>query len=150
METPPFYTDLLTEAKTLLASEANTTANLANLSALLYQRLPDINWVGFYLLDESQTELILGPFQGKPAVTRIALGSGVCGQSAANQEPLLVDNVCAFGDHIVCDPDSKSECVIPFYDKGNKLLGVLDIDSPKLERFSEEDLRGLLPILALL
>lgn len=114
--------------------------NLANASALLYQTLPDLNWAGFYLYQDNQ--LILGPFQGKTACTRIAIGKGVCGTAAATGQTQLVPDVHQFPGHIACDSASNSEIVIPIYVK-DRLFGVLDIDSPVLDRFSEEDKQGL-------
>ena len=117
-----------------------TISNLSNASALLYQTLPDLNWAGFYLYEDDQ--LILGPFQGKTACTRIAMGKGVCGTAAATNETQLVPDVHQFPGHIACDSASNSEIVIPIHVNG-KLFGVLDIDSPLLDRFSEEDKDGL-------
>ena len=115
-------------------------SNLANASALLWQNLEDINWAGFYLLEEDT--LLLGPFQGKPACTRIPVGKGVCGAAAKERKTQLVANVHAFPGHIACDCASNSEIVIPIY-KNGALFGVLDIDSPSLNRFSEADKEAL-------
>ncbi|GLC88278.1 GAF domain-containing protein [Lysinibacillus piscis] len=124
----------------LLTGESNMIANLSNASALLNQFLTTINWVGFYLTDGE--ELVLGPFQGLPACVRIPFGRGVCGTAAANGETVVVENVHAFPGHIACDAASQSEIVIPLIKEG-KILGVLDIDSPIVNRFSAEDQAGL-------
>jgi GAF domain-containing protein len=134
------YADLLSQAKGLLHDEHDLVANAANLSALLYHSLPEVNWVGFYFLKGG--ELLVGPFQGKPACVHIALGKGVCGTAAAQRATQLVPDVNKFPGHIFCDADSLSELVVPLV-KGGELLGVLDIDSPKLGRFDSEDRRGL-------
>jgi GAF domain-containing protein len=126
--------------KALLAAESDFIANLANASALLFAHLPQINWAGFYLLKGN--ELVLGPFQGKLACTRIKLGRGVCGTSASKRETLVVPDVEAFPGHIACDSASRSEIVIPLISRG-ELWGVLDIDSPILNRFTEADRVGL-------
>lgn len=115
-------------------------ANLANMSALLNQAMTDINWVGFYLMKNGR--LILGPFQGKPACVEIPAGQGVCGAAAERDEIVLVENVHEFPGHIACDSASQSEIVIPMH-KDGEIFGVLDIDSPIIARFDEEDLRGL-------
>src|SRR5262245_51218876 len=126
--------------RALLGGERDRIANLANCAALLWQELPDINWVGFYLLRNG--ELVVGPFQGKPACVRIAIGKGVCGTAAQRRESIVVPNVHEFPGHIACDSASNSEIVVPMI-KDGALLGVLDIDSPMLNRFSEEDRRVL-------
>ncbi|WP_214778157.1 GAF domain-containing protein [Exiguobacterium sp. s22] len=125
----------------LLEGETNTVANLANASALLNQFLDRINWVGFYVAD-SEDSLILGPFQGLPACVHISFGKGVCGTAAATQETQLVADVHQFPGHIACDAASNSEIVIPLVRDG-KTIGVLDIDSPEFDRFSEIDRQGL-------
>lgn len=122
--------------QSLIKDEPNRTANLANSAAWLNQCLDRVNWVGFYLLDHQ--ELVLGPFQGKTACVRIKLGKGVCGTAAQKKEIIRVPDVREFPGHIACDEDSKSEIVIPLI-KGRDLIGVLDIDSPVTDRFSEED-----------
>jgi L-methionine (R)-S-oxide reductase len=142
-----FYSDLTLAARGLLAGESDLIANGANLSALLYHSLPKVNWVGVYLLRDR--ELVVGPFQGKPACVRIALGEGVCGTAAARRETLVVDDVSHFPGHIACDADSRSEIVIPLLRNGT-LLGVLDIDSPVPGRFDASDRAGLEAIAALL
>jgi L-methionine (R)-S-oxide reductase len=134
------YEELASQLSGLLAGEHNRVANAANMTALLYGALPDVNWVGFYFLDF--TELVVGPFQGKPACVRIPMGRGVCGQAAARRETILVRDVHAFSDHIVCDVASNSEIVVPLIRDG-ELLGVLDLDSPKLARFDDEDRAGI-------
>ena len=119
------------------------TANLANASALLWQELPDINWVGFYKMTEGA--LVLGPFQGKPACVEIKIGKGVCGTAVERDEVMLVKDVHAFPGHIACDGASRSEIVLPIH-AGGKVVVVLDIDSPILARFDEEDKEGLIKI----
>ena len=118
-------------------------ANLANASALLFNSLKDINWAGFYLLEDSDT-LVLGPFQGKPACIEIKVGKGVCGTAVLKKETLVVSNVHEFPGHIACDSTSNSEIVIPIYDRDHRcILGVLDIDSPIVNRFDDIDKAGL-------
>ncbi|HHY09635.1 MAG TPA: GAF domain-containing protein [Firmicutes bacterium] len=134
------YALLNKQLAALLAGEANWLANLANTSALLFAELADINWVGFYLYRDG--ELVLGPFQGKPACVRIAIGQGVCGTTAEKRTATIVADVAKFPGHITCDPASRSELVIPLIKNGT-LLGVLDVDSPILDRFDEEDCQGL-------
>lgn len=134
------YDELATALHGLIDGEEDWIANLANASALLFQSLPDLNWAGFYLL--KRDELVVGPFQGKPACVRIAIGKGVCGTAAARRESVLVANVHEFPGHIACDSASNSEIVVPMI-RGNELLGVLDLDSPKLARFDAEDRDGL-------
>ena len=134
------YAELIEQANALFEGEHDFVANAANLSALLFHSLPDLNWAGFYFLKEEG--LVLGPFQGKPACVRIAIGKGVCGTAAARRETVLVEDVHAFPGHIACDSASNSEIVIPLVRNG-ELLGVLDLDSPKLARFASVDARGL-------
>jgi L-methionine (R)-S-oxide reductase len=134
------YRDLAASLESLLAGESDALANLANASALLAQALTGINWCGFYLLRGE--ELVLGPFQGKTACVRIPLGKGVCGTAAARRETLVVPDVNAFPGHIACDAASRSEIVVPMIENG-ALRGVLDVDSPDLDRFDEEDRQGL-------
>ena len=124
------------DMKSLLHGESNWIANCSNFSSLLFYVLKDINWCGFYLLNED--ELVLGPFQGKPACIRIPMQKGVCGTAAYARKTIIVDDVNEFPGHIACDIDSRSEIVIPLEYKG-RLLGVLDIDSPKPARFTEQD-----------
>jgi L-methionine (R)-S-oxide reductase len=141
------YRELQQQLAALFAGERNALANSANMSALLYEALPNLNWAGFYFLQEG--ELVLGPFQGKVACVRIALGRGVCGTAAERRETLIVADVNAFPGHIACDAASRSEIVVPLIN-GGRLLGVLDIDSPQLARFDEEDGTGLSAAVALL
>lgn len=131
----------------LIHGEKDFIANLSNASALLFHSLEQINWAGFYLFKEE--ELVLGPFQGKTACIRIALGKGVCGTAASLKQTLVVKDVHQFPGHIACDAASRSEIVVPMI-KNDKLLGVLDIDSPVLERFSEEDQKILEEFVAIL
>jgi L-methionine (R)-S-oxide reductase len=134
------YSDLLSQAKGLLHDEHDRVANAANFAALLYHSLPDVNWVGFYFMKNG--ELLVGPFQGKPACVHIALGKGVCGTAAQTRETQLVPDVNAFPGHIFCDGDSLSELVVPLLVDG-MVIGVLDLDSPKLARFDREDQKAL-------
>jgi len=136
------YAQLDASLAALLAGEHDLIANLANTSALLFTSLPQLNWAGFYLLN-SPKELVLGPFQGKPACVRIALGRGVCGTAAAERRTVLVPNVHEFPGHIACDSASNSEIVLPLIRANGELLGVLDLDSPVLERFDAIDQQGL-------
>jgi L-methionine (R)-S-oxide reductase len=141
------YHDIAQQAKGLTAGESDLIANTANLSALLWMTLPNINWAGFYLLKGQ--ELVLGPFQGKPACIRIPVGKGVCGTAAKLRTPQLVEDVHQFAGHISCDVASNSEVVLPFY-CSDQLLGVLDIDSPIIARFDEEDVFGLQSVINIL
>jgi len=134
------YTALIAELRELLEAERDWLANTANCAALLYHGLPDLNWAGFYLLRNEQ--LVLGPFQGRVACVRIDLGKGVCGTAAAQRATIVVPDVHQFPGHIACDERSQSEIVVPLIKRG-ALLGVLDIDSPRLERFSAADAQGL-------
>lgn len=136
---------LLDQARALLAGERDMTANAANLASLIFHTLPDLNWAGFYWLRGG--ELVLGPFQGKPACVRIAMGKGVCGTAAARRETVVVPNVHEFPGHIACDSASESEIVVPVI-KGGRLVGVLDLDSPRLARFDAEDAAGLGAVVA--
>lgn len=135
------WDSLISQARGLLAGERDVVANAANLTALLFDQLPDLNWVGVYFLREN--ELVVGPFQGKPACVRIALGEGVCGLAAVRKAPVRVDDVHAFEGHIACDPASRSELVVPLIHR-DTLLGVLDFDSPLPARFSAADEAGAL------
>ncbi|MEH7508636.1 GAF domain-containing protein [Priestia megaterium] len=130
------YELVIKQLRALLEGESNKIANLANASALLNQFLNEVNWVGFYLMEDD--ELVLGPFQGLPACVRIPLGKGVCGTAAQNQRTERIEDVHAFPGHIACDAASQSEIVVPMV-KDGKLLGVLDIDSPIKKRFDEID-----------
>jgi GAF domain-containing protein len=141
------YRELNGHLAGLFAGERNGLANTANLAAVLYQGLPELNWAGFYFLTEG--ELVLGPFQGKVACVRIGLGRGVCGTAAQRRETIIVPDVQAFPGHIACDSASRSEIVVPLVHQG-QLLGVLDLDSPQLARFDAEDAAGLNTAVALL
>jgi len=140
MTTTVNYDELAQQAEGLLSGQRHRIANAANLSALIYHALPDINWAGFYFLEGD--ELIVGPFQGKPACVRIPMGKGVCGTSAATRTTQRVEDVHAFEGHIACDPASRSEIVVPLL-LADQLIGVLDIDSPSPGRFGTGDQRGL-------
>jgi len=134
------YLILNRHATTLFEHETDYIANAANLSSLIYHSLPVLNWAGFYFYKDGQ--LVLGPFQGKPACIRIGLGKGVCGTAALTKKTILVPDVRNFPGHIACDTDSRSEIVIPIF-KAGRLLGVLDLDSPIPARFDEQDQSGL-------
>jgi L-methionine (R)-S-oxide reductase len=144
---PAAYLELNSQLAALLAGERDALANTANMSALLFDALPNLNWVGFYFLRGH--ELVLGPFQGKVACVRIALGRGVCGTSAERRRTLIVPDVHAFPGHIACDSASRSEIVVPLIQDG-RLLGVLDVDSPQVGRFDLEDGAGLEAAVAVL
>ena len=133
------YRDLADQLAALLAGEADLIANAANMAALIYHGLSDLNWAGFYF--RKGAELVLGPFQGKPACVRIAIGKGVCGTAASRAATVLVPDVHDFPGHIACDPDSRSELVVPLIEAG-RVLGVLDLDSPDFARFDEVDREG--------
>jgi L-methionine (R)-S-oxide reductase len=134
------YRELHEQASALFAAESDPLANAANLAALLFWGLPNLNWAGFYFL--KGRELVLGPFQGKIACVRIAMGKGVCGTAAQRRETIVVPDVHAFPGHIACDSASQSEIVIPLI-QGERIWGVLDLDSPKLDRFDAADAAGL-------
>lgn len=134
------YEQLLQQATALVHGEGDKIANAANLSALVYHSLPGLNWVGFYFYDGN--ELVVGPFQGLPACVRIALGRGVCGTAAVTKQTQRIADVDAFPGHIPCDSASRSELVVPLY-KGENLIGVFDLDSPKLDRFNAVDQQNL-------
>jgi L-methionine (R)-S-oxide reductase len=136
-----FYRELTQQLEGLLSGERDAIANAANTAALLFTTLPDLNWAGFYFL-RSPSELVLGPFQGKPACVRIAVGRGVCGAAVAQRRTILVEDVHAFADHIACDAASRSELVVPLI-KDRRILGVIDLDSPLLARFDGDDQRGI-------
>ena len=138
---PSLYAELAEQARALLAGERDLIANAANFSALAYGALPEINWAGFYLFDG--TELVVGPFQGKPACVRIPLGRGVCGTAAQRRETQLVEDVHAFAGHIACDAASRSEIVVPLLHADGSLLGVWDVDSPRPARFDAADRAGM-------
>jgi len=136
-----FYTELEQELAALLSGERDYIANAANMSALLYAAMPDLNWAGFYFM-RANDELVVGPFQGKPACVRIAKGRGVCGAAAESKASVLVEDVHAFPGHIACDSASNAELVVPLI-KDGKVLGVLDLDSPKPARFTHVDQAAL-------
>jgi len=138
---PELYAELAQQAQGLLHGETNLVANAANFAALVYHALPDINWCGFYFHDGN--ELVVGPFQGKPACVRIAIGRGVCGAAAAARATQLVRDVNKHPDHIACDAASQSEIVVPLIRADGSLLGVWDVDSPHVARFDEEDRVGM-------
>ena len=135
------YADLAQQARSLLAGEPSLIANAANFSALVFHALPELNWAGFYLYDG--TELVVGPFQGKPACIRIALGRGVCGTAAQTRQTQLVHDVSAHPNHVYCDSASQSEIVVPLVKTDGSLLGVWDVDSPQVGRFDEDDRAGM-------
>ncbi len=141
------YQTLAKSIRALLGDERDFLANAANVAAVLYQELPEVNWAGFYLLKGQ--DLVLGPFQGMPACTRIGPGRGVCGAAAQKQETLVVENVKEFPGHIACDSVSKSEIVIPMVRSG-RLIGILDLDSPIVARFDDDDRAGLEEVVRLL
>jgi GAF domain-containing protein len=136
------YDELATSLRALLEGERDLVANAANMAALLFWSLRDLNWAGFYLLEPERGDLLLGPFQGKPACVRIPIGRGVCGTAAARRATVVVADVHAFPGHIPCDSASNSEIVVPVV-RGGTLLGVLDLDSPLHSRFDDADARGL-------
>lgn len=137
---PELYRDLVSAADALTAGEPDAVANMANVAALLGEFLPDCNWTGFYRLVDG--ELVLGPFVGRPACIRIPLGVGVCGVAARDGATQLVEDVHAFPGHIACDARSRSELVVPI-GRGGQVLGVIDLDSPDLARFDEDDKAGI-------
>lgn len=144
---PAFYRALLSQASGLLQGERDAIANAANLSALIYDAVPDLNWAGFYFL-KTAGELVLGPFQGKVACVRIPVGRGVCGSAVAQARSMLVPDVHAFPGHIACDSASRSELVVPLLRDG-AVFGVLDLDSPLPGRFTAEDQQGFEALAAL-
>ena len=135
-----FYRELAQQLQGLLAGERNLIANAANTSALIYQSMPDLNWAGFYLMDDG--ELVLGPFQGKVACVRIPVGRGVCGTAVKEDRSILVEDVHAFPGHIACDSASRSELVVPIRRDGH-VIGVIDLDSPSPARFDADDQHGV-------
>ncbi len=141
------YDQLEAQLTSLLAGERDLVANTANFSALIFHSLPDLNWAGFYFVKDN--ELVLGPFQGRPACVRIAMGKGVCGTAAARRVTTIVPNVHEFPGHIACDSASNSEIVVPLT-KADRLIGVLDLDSPVPARFDETDAEGLDRLITLL
>lgn len=134
------YRQTAMQVEALITGEPDMTANMANISALLWMNMSGINWAGFYLLKDEQ--LVLGPFQGKPACVRIPMGRGVCGTAAKTETIQVIEDVNQFDGHIACDADSNSEVVLPIFHQG-KLIGVLDIDSPDVGRFEQLDVDGL-------
>lgn len=142
---PDQYAQLLEQARGLMHGERDRVANAANLSALVFHALPQLNWVGFYFYDGA--ELVVGPFQGLPACIRIPLDKGVCGAAASSRQTQRVADVHAFPGHIACDSASRSELVVPLLD-GDRLVGVFDLDSPMPDRFDADDQRGLEAIAA--
>ena len=138
---PALYAELVGQARSLLSDESDRIANAANFSALVYHSLTDLNWAGFYLFDG--TELVVGPFQGKPACVRIALGRGVCGTAAQTRETQVVRDVHDFPGHIACDAASQSEIVVPLIAADGTLIGVWDVDSPNVARFDDDDRAGM-------
>jgi L-methionine (R)-S-oxide reductase len=141
------YRDLAAQLAALIAGEPDLVANTANMAALLYHRLPELNWAGFYFAKAG--ELVLGPFQGKPACVRIAWGNGVCGAAAARGSAIVVPDVDAFPGHIACDAASRSELVVPVV-SADRVVGVLDLDSPRRSRFDDEDRVGCERLVAVL
>lgn len=137
---PELYRELAIQISALVQDETDPIANMANCAAVLFHSVPRLNWVGFYLLKRG--ELVIGPFQGRPACVRIALGRGVVGTAAEKRTTIRVGDVNQFPDHIVCDIASKSEVVVPLVSNDSQLLGVLDVDSPELDRFDAEDEEG--------
>ena len=137
------YAELATSLRALLDGEHDLIANAANMAALLYWNLPQLNWAGLYLVEAQRGDLLLGPFQGKPACVRIPVGKGVCGAAVAEARSQLVPDVHAFPGHIACDAASRSEVVVPLRDSAGVIVGVLDVDSPEPDRFDAEDLSGL-------
>lgn len=137
---PEQYAQLVAQARALIQGEPDRVANAANLAALVYHALPDLNWAGFYFYDGA--ELVVGPFQGLPACVRIALDKGVCGAAARTRQTQRVADVEAFPGHIACDAASRSELVVPLVHEG-ALVGVFDLDSPRIDRFDEDDQQGL-------
>ena len=144
---PELYRELLAAADALTSDEPDPVANMANLAALIWQLVPELNWAGFYRLVEG--ELVLGPFWGKPACIRIPLGQGVCGTAAAERASQLVADVHAFPGHIACDAASRSELVVPVV-RGSEVAAVIDLDSPELARFDRQDAAGIERLAALM
>ena len=138
---PELYRQLTQSLSGLLTGERDLIANAANTAALIYTSVPDLNWAGFYFLRDNR-ELVLGPFQGNPACTRIAAGRGVCGTAGSSKQTMRVADVHAFADHIACDTASRSELVVPLF-SGGEIVGVLDLDSPSHARFDQDDQIGI-------
>ena len=144
---PELYADLLSAAGALTDGEQDGVANMANIAALLWEFLPEVNWTGFYRVVGE--ELVLGPFAGRPACIRIAMGAGVCGAAAQSGQSQLVDDVHAFPGHIACDADTRSELVVPVM-RGGRVIAVIDLDSPKASRFDVQDREGIESLAAML
>jgi L-methionine (R)-S-oxide reductase len=144
---PELYADLASQLEGLMAGETDLIANTANMAAVIYHGLPDLNWAGFYLMRDG--ELVLGPFQGKPACIRIPVGKGVCGTAAQTLTSQVVPDVHAFPGHIACDAASRSELVVPLL-AGGRVLGVLDLDSPHPNRFDDQDREGCEKLVSIL
>jgi len=142
-----FHRELAGQVASMIEGETDPIANAANISALLFDQMPDLNWAGFYFL-KSPDELVVGPFQGKPACVRIKVGRGVCGSAVERRASILVEDVDAFPGHIACDSASRSELVVPLI-KGDEVLGVIDLDSPLPARFDARDQAGIEAIAAL-
>jgi L-methionine (R)-S-oxide reductase len=136
------YDLLERQVRELLSGESDFIANAANFASFIYHELPGLNWAGFYFVNARDGELVLGPFNGRPACTRLPAGRGVCGAAVTRRETVVVDDVNAFADHIVCDSASRSEIVVPFFG-GDDVTGVFDVDSPEVARFSDEDRTGI-------
>jgi GAF domain-containing protein len=144
---PELYADLASQLEGIMAGETDLIANTANMAAVIYHGLPDLNWAGFYLMRDG--ELVLGPFQGKPACIRIPVGKGVCGTAALTLSSQVVPDVHAFPGHIACDAASRSELVVPLL-AGGRVLGVLDLDSPQPNRFDDQDREGCEKLVSIL
>jgi L-methionine (R)-S-oxide reductase len=144
---PELYADLASQLEGLMAGESDLIANTANMAAVIYHGLPNLNWAGFYLIKDG--ELVLGPFQGKPACIRIAIGKGVCGTAAETRSSQVVPDVHAFPGHIACDAASRSELVVPLL-VGDRVIGVLDLDSPFPNRFDNHDREGCEKLVSIL
>jgi len=145
LDTPERYRQLCGAADALTEGESDAVANMANVAALIWEFVPDLNWAGFYRMGtnaDGAAELVLGPFVGRPACIRIPIGQGVCGVTVSDAQTQLVDNVHAFPGHIACDAVTKSEVVVPVI-RGGKVIAVIDLDSPTLSRFTQEDAAGM-------
>ena len=142
------YADLRAQLQGLLHGESDWIANTANFSSLIFYTMPGLNWAGFYFL-KTEDELVLGPFQGKPACIRIKKGRGVCGATVEKREPIVVPDVHAFPGHIACDANSRAELVVPVFSKG-EIIGVFDLDSPQPNRFDQTDAEGIKSLLRIL
>ena len=146
---PAFYAELEAQLAGLIAGESDAIANAANCAALIFHQVPDLNWAGFYYVEAATGDLVVGPFQGKPACARIAPGKGVCGAAVERGTTILVPDVHAFPGHIACDAASRSELVVPLHGRDG-VIGVIDLDSPSPARFDEEDARGCETLMELL